>query len=65
MNILVFNLCLLLGWLLVLVGGILIHPGWGLAVAGAVLLFLTFAGAYFAGLFAPKQSQPDNRDGDA
>lgn len=49
MNIRVFNLSLLLGWLLVLVGGILIHPGWGLAIAGAVLIVLTLAAAYLAG----------------
>jgi hypothetical protein len=54
MNIRAFNLSLLLGWLLVLAGGVIIHPGWGLAVAGAVLLFLTLASAYLAGLFQPK-----------
>lgn len=54
MNIRIFNLCLFLGWFLILVGGVLVHPGWGLAIAGAVLLFLTLAGAYLAGLFAPK-----------
>ena len=54
MNIKIFNICLLLGWLLILVGGVVIHPGWGLAIAGAVLLLLTLASAYLAGLAAPR-----------
>lgn len=54
MNIRVFNVCLLLGWILVLVGGIVIHPGWGLAVAGALLIVLTLAAAYIAGWESPK-----------
>jgi hypothetical protein len=54
MNIKVFNLCLLLGWLMVLAGGVVIHPGWGLAIAGALLIFLTLAAAYIAGWERPK-----------
>jgi len=50
MNIKLFNLCLLLGWLMVLAGGVVIHPGWGIAVAGGLLLVLTLASAYLAGL---------------
>jgi len=50
MNVKIFNLCLLLGWLMVLAGGVVIHPGWGIAVAGALLLLLTLASAYLAGL---------------
>lgn len=50
MDVKLFNLCLLLGWLMVLAGGVLIHPGWGIAVAGALLLVLTLASAYLAGL---------------
>lgn len=53
MNVRVFNVCLLLGWLLVLVGGIVIHPGWGLGIAGALLIFLTLAAAYIAGWERP------------
>lgn len=50
MNVKLFNVCLLLGWLMVLAGGVVIHPGWGLAIAGALLLVLTLASAYLAGL---------------
>ncbi|QBQ96291.1 hypothetical protein [Paraburkholderia pallida] len=49
MNIKIFNVCLLLGWLMVLAGGIVIHPGWGIAVAGAILIVLTLLAAYLAG----------------
>lgn len=49
MNIKLFNLCMLLGWLLILVGGVMVDPGWGLAIAGAVLMLLTLASAYLAG----------------
>lgn len=57
MNPRVFNICLLVGWLLVLVGGILIHPGWGIAIAGAVLIVLTLAAAYLAGWEQPKSAR--------
>lgn len=50
MNVKLFNLCMLLGWLMVLAGGVVIHPGWGIAIAGALLLLLTLASAYLAGL---------------
>lgn len=50
MNVKSFNLCLMLGWLMVLAGGVVIHPGWGIAIAGALLLALTLASAYLAGL---------------
>ena len=28
MNVKIFNVAMLLGWLMVLAGGIVIHPGW-------------------------------------
>lgn len=58
----IFNICLLLGWLLVLVGGIVIHPGWGLAIAGAVLIVLTIAAAYLAGWDVPKPAEGDKAE---
>ena len=60
MNVKIFNLCLLLGWLMVLAGGVVIHPGWGIAIAGALLLLLTLASAYIAGLHdsARAEKQP-------
>ncbi len=53
MDIRIFNVALLIGWLMILAGGVVIHPGWGLAIAGAVLLVLTLASAYIAGLRKP------------
>lgn len=61
MNIRVFNVCLLLGWLMVLAGGIVIHPGWGIAIAGGLLIALTLAAAYIAGWEQPKAP---HREGD-
>lgn len=56
MNIKVFNLCLLLGWLMVLAGGVYINPGWGVAIAGALLLVLTLVISYLAGLVDPAKA---------
>lgn len=64
MNVRVFNLCLFMGWLLVLVGGVIVHPGWGLAIAGTLLIFLTLSGAYLGGLFAPKSATDDKTKGE-
>lgn len=53
MNLKIFNICLFLGWLMVLAGGVVINPGWGIAIAGALLMGLTLAAAYIAGLDQP------------
>lgn len=55
-----FNACLLLGWLLVLVGGVLIHPGAGLVGAGVLLLVLVFASANLAGGIYLPGNKADN-----
>lgn len=55
MNIKVFNVCLLLGWAMILAGGVIVSPGWGIAVAGAVLFVGTGVAAYVFGFQAPKQ----------
>lgn len=60
MNVKVFNLCLALGWLMVLAGGVVVHVGWGIAIAGALLLLLTLSSAYLAGLQASK-GKPDQQ----
>jgi hypothetical protein len=49
MNLAVFNACLLIGWLLVLAGGVWLNPGAGLAVAGLLLIVLTLLSARIAG----------------
>jgi hypothetical protein len=63
MNIKVFNLCLLLGWLMVLAGGVIVNPGWGIVGAGALLLVLTLATAYLAGIQAPKPGEAGEAKG--
>lgn len=55
MNIKHFNVCMLLGWLLLLAGGVLIHPGWGLAVAGGVLMATCALTAYLGGVYLPEK----------
>ncbi len=52
-NIKVFNLCLLLGWLMVLAGGVVLNVGWGIIAAGALLIALTLVAAYLAGWEQP------------
>lgn len=59
MNPRIFNVCMLLGWLMVLAGGVLIHPGWGLAISGGLLIGLTLASAYIAGWEQPKPPAAD------
>lgn len=63
MNIKVFNVCLLFGWLMVLAGGIVIHPGWGLAIGGALLIALALASSYIAGLYQPPAPKPEVVEG--
>ena len=62
MNASVFNACLLIGWLLVLTGGVCINPGAGLAVAGVLLILLALLSARIAGgIYFP----PAKKAGDA
>lgn len=63
MNIKLFNVCLLLGWLMVLAGGIVINPGWGIAIAGGLMICLVLATAYIGGLYASKASAGDAEQG--
>jgi hypothetical protein len=54
MHIHAFNAGLLIGWLLVLAGGLLINPGWGLGAAGALLIVLVLLSVRVAGgLYVP------------
>jgi len=59
MDIKLFNICLLLGWLMILAGGVILHPGWGIAVAGAVLLVGTATAAYVFGVEGAKPPAVD------
>ena len=63
MNVKIFNVAMLLGWLMVLAGGVIVHPGWGIAVAGGLLLALSLASAYLAGLYAAPGKPADGNEG--
>lgn len=54
MNILHFNIAILLGWLLVSAGALLVSVGYGLVASGSLLIVLTFALSRIAGLYAAK-----------
>ncbi|MGR3905831.1 hypothetical protein Q3A80_02210 [Burkholderia sp. SR8] len=60
MNIKIFNVCLVLGWLMVLAGGVIVNPGWGIAIAGGAMVFMTLAIAYIAGWARPS-NRKDNQ----
>ncbi len=58
MHVMVFNAALLTAWLLVLVGGVLVHPGWGLVGAGLMLVGLVLACVRIAGgVYAPREQK--------
>lgn len=59
MNLKIFNACMLVGWLLILAGGVMVHPGWGLAVAGAVLMVGSAVVAYLGGVYSPDKPAAD------
>lgn len=59
MSVKLFNVCLLIGWLMILAGGVLVHPGWGVAIAGAVLFVGTGVAAYVFGFERPKTQGDD------
>lgn len=54
MTLFAFNASLLLGWVLVLVGGIILSPGWGLVGAGLLMLAQTWVIAFRAGVGRPR-----------
>jgi hypothetical protein len=58
----IFNIAMLLGWLLVLVGGVIVHPGWGLAAAGLLLILLTLVSVRLAGGLTPNQPAPKREE---
>lgn len=53
MNAHLFNACLLIGWLLVLAGGCLVHVGYGLVFAGLLLLVVVLFVSRMAGVYLP------------
>lgn len=60
MHVHVFNACLLLGWVLVLAGGVMLNVGAGVAVAGLLLIVLVFVAMRVAGgLYVPQKAEED------
>lgn len=59
MSLNAFNIALALGWLLVLIGGCLVHVGAGLALGGLLLIGLTFVVARIGGIYAPTLEDKD------
>lgn len=60
MSLKAFNVAILLGWLLVLVGGCILNPGAGLVGGGVLLIGLTLVLARLGGLYtAPAKTEED------
>lgn len=59
MNAYIFNICLLLGWLLVLAGGVLLNLGGGLIFAGLLLLLIVLVVTRMVGIYVPNREQKD------
>lgn len=58
MNAHVFNASLFLGWLLVLIGGVMLNPGAGLLAAGVLLIGLVLVAARIAGgIYVPRRAE--------
>lgn len=50
---------------MVLAGGIVINVGWGLAIAGGLLLLMTLATVYLFGVSSPKGQKPGAGEAEA
>ena len=62
MHIHAFNGGLLIGWLLVLAGGLVLNPGLGLAVGGLLLIGLVLVSARIAGgIYVPEPKRQEGR----
>lgn len=67
MNVQVFNLAMLASWLLVLVGGVWLHPAVGLVGAGLLLIALTLvavrlSGGLYGGSLRTTRRPPSDED---
>lgn len=57
MNLIVFNVALLIGWLMVLIGCCMLHLAAGLAASGLLLIVLTIYMLRLAGVYARKKTE--------
>jgi len=62
MNLLTFNIALLLGWLLASAGGIILNIGAGLLMTGLLLIALTLFSARRFGLYLTDQTEAQPKD---
>jgi len=60
MNPLVFNVCILLGWVLVLAGGCMLSVPLAFIASGLLMLVLVLVVARAAGVFAPRRAKGDD-----
>ncbi|MFM0506678.1 hypothetical protein [Paraburkholderia sp. RL17-373-BIF-A] len=59
MNAHIFNICLLIGWLLSLAGGVLLNLGGGMIFAGLLLLAIVLVVTRMVGIYVPKREEKD------
>ncbi|MFM0256091.1 hypothetical protein [Paraburkholderia sediminicola] len=59
MNAHIFNICLLIGWLLALAGGVLLNLGGGMIFAGLLLLAIVLVVTRMVGIYVPKSEEKD------
>lgn len=59
MNAHIFNICLLVGWLLALAGGALLNLGAGLIFAGLLLLAIVLVVTRMVGIYVPNREEKD------
>jgi hypothetical protein len=57
MSAIVFNLSMLIGWGMVLAGGWMLNPAWGLVGAGSLLIVLTAFAARLGGVYASRKNE--------
>lgn len=60
MNPFVFNACILIGWLMVLVGSCMASISIGLFFSGLLMVVLVLIVAHVAGVFAPRRGGDDS-----
>ena len=61
MNLKIFNLCVLAGWVLITLGAVCIHWAAGIVVSGVVLIALTLL---MAAKFGVMQAPPEQKTED-